>query len=692
MSRREATPAARYHVAVDTGGTFTDLLTYDGVTGEIRVAKVPSTPAEPDAAIRRALAETGVSVTDVAYLGHSSTVALNTLLQRRGTSVGLITTAGFRDVLEIGRFSRPEIYNLFYRKPVALVPRERRHEVPERVDAQGRIIEPLDESAVVNAGAQLVRAGVRAIAICFLNAYINPVHEARAAHLLRVQYPGLHVAASHEFVREWREYERTSTTVLHAYLMEACQAYLAGLDGWLRRTGGKAPVLVTRSDGGLMAASAASKAPALTLMSGPAAAVQGAARIGAGAGVSNIITLDIGGTSTDVSLIRGGEPSIVHETVASGYPLMAPSVDVHSIGAGGGTVAWSDEANRLRVGPQSAGADPGPACYGRGGDRPTVTDAYVVLGLLAPDRFLGGRLPLDTERAHAAVSRLANQVGLTVERCAYGIVQIVNAQIAAALRLISVQRGHDPREFALLAMGGAGALHAPVVARELSIPRVLIPVRPAHLAAWGIMSADLRRSVSSTEPQRWEDVTAGWLAERIDHLVAELRRALATDGVKAARVWYRPVLEMRFVHQLQSVAIPCPRTPRPGSEDRLLQRFLRAYRRRYGDHAPGTPVELVTIRVEAVGKVAGVPVFPQVPAPPARSSRVRTRRAWLPHLSGWTDVPVYDRAQLAQGEIVSGPAIVEEDASTTLVLAGQRLRVDPSGNLEIVTVRDRWER
>ncbi len=531
----------RYHIAVDTGGTFTDLVAIDRRTHAVVSVKVPSTPADPARALLAALAETGLEGAQIAFFGHSTTVALNALLQRRGARTGLITTAGFRDVLEIGRFNRPEMYNLFYAKPAPLVARHLRREVAERVDSDGTVATPLDETGLLAAVADLAAAGVEALAICFVNAYKNPAHEARAAALVKKHFQALEVTASHEYSREWREFERTSTTVLNGYLSTSSRRYLATLSAALAADHYERPVFVTRSDGGLMTARSAAGLPVATLSSGPAAGVQAAARFGTAGGHRNLITVDIGGTSCDVGLIRDGQPLITHEKQIHGHPVLGSFVDVHSIGAGGGTIAWIDAAGMLKLGPESAGADPGPACYGLGGTSATVTDAYVVLGLLDPDRFLGGRMPLDRGRAHDAVGRIAARVGLTTERCALGMLLILEAQIAGALRVMSIERGYDPRDFALFPFGGAGGLHAAALARELGAPRVVVPVTAALLSPWGTLTSDVRRSIGWTERRTFLPSDVRWMRGRIAALIREGASSLRADGVPAVRPAFRGV-------------------------------------------------------------------------------------------------------------------------------------------------------
>ena len=669
----------RYRIGVDTGGTFTDLLAFDAEKRTLLSVKVPSTPESPQNAVLGAFGRTAVSSDQVAFFGHSSTVALNALLQRAGSRTGLVTTAGFRDVLEIGRFNRPRMYDLFYTKPPPLVRRNLRAEVEERIGAEGTVITPLDEKEMVEVVESLTDAGVESLAICFVNAFRNPVHERRAAEIIRDRFSKLTVVASFELVREWREFERTSTTVMSAYLGPVTERYVEGLDASLQKQGCRAPLLVTRSDGGLMGAGAAVRAPVATLMSGPAAAVQGAARLGQVAGHPNLITLDIGGTSCDVSLVTDGAPALSHEASVAGLPLLGSIVDVHSIGAGGGTIAWVDGAGRLRVGPTSAGASPGPACYAQGGSDPTVTDAYVVLGLLDPDGFLGGEMRLDAGLAGRAVEAIAQKVSLSPEACALGIIRILEAQMVGSLRLVSIERGHDPREFTLFACGGAGGMHAASLARELDIPRVISPQLPAHLAPWGILTSDLRETFSRTYGRLLSQLNDDALEQSIAELREEGAARLSAEGFDPGKVVFRSHLELRYVGQRHTVKVPFE--PNESPLEKMGGQFHRAHEELYGYSRPQAPVELVTLRLDAEG-ILEKPKVERLPEGKPGRARKGTRQVWLDS-DGPTEATIYDRELLVSGERIDGPAIIQEAASSTLLHAGQTMEVNAFGMLVI---------
>jgi N-methylhydantoinase A len=669
-----------FRVAVDAGGTFTDLVALDRRARTVLSVKVPSTPGDPARAVLAALAETGIPGAQIAFFGHSTTVALNALIQRRGARTGLITTRGFRDVLEIQRFNRPEMYDLSYAKPVPLVARNLRREAVERVDSDGSIVTPLDEPGLIAAVENLVRDGIEALAICFLNAYKNPVHEARAAALCAERFDRLEVTASHHYTREWREFERTSTTVMNAYLSTSCRRYLQKLDQALVSGRYQQPVFITRSDGGLMSAASAANVPVSTLASGPAAGVQAAARFGRATGHPNLITVDIGGTSCDVGVVKDGKPLVTREKHVDGHPILGSFVDVHSIGAGGGTIAWVDEGGMLKLGPESAGADPGPACYGLGGTSATVTDAYVVLGLLDSDRFLGGRMRLDAARAHTAIERIAVSVGLTTERCALGIVLILEAQIVGALRVMSIERGHDPRDFSLFPFGGAGGMHAASLAREVGARRVVVPLTPALLSPWGTLTSDVRRSIGWTDPRLFSATGAAWIQKRIARLIRDGARALVTDGIRPERQRFEVSLDLRYAGQEHAVNISCGARTTRASLQKAERAFHRRYRILFGHDRAGEPVELATIRVDAIGRMDhfGPVRLPRCGRP---AVPVRARHAWIGEKR--LRVPVFSRDDLVAGQRIAGPAIIEEPASATVLHPAQSLRVDPYGMLVI---------
>lgn len=672
-----------YRVAVDTGGTFTDVMMFDTASGQIETVKVPSTPENPDQAVVQGVTALSASPSTLSFLGHGTTVAINTLVQRKGVKTGLITTPGFRDVLEIQRTNRPDMYNLFYRKPAPLVPRNLRLEVTERILADGSVQTPLDLASLHQAVETLCAEGITALAICFLNSYINPAHEDAAAAYVRAHFPALAVSVSTEIAREWREYERTSTVALNAYLTPSVRTYLSRLDEEMGSVGYGHHVLITRSDGGLTLSRSAAEQPATMLMSGPAGGVLGAAEYGRVTGFPNLITFDIGGTTCDVSLIKDGEPLRVRDRLVEGYPVLAPFIDIYSIGAGGGTIAWADQARMLRVGPHSAGAQPGPACYDRGGEQPTVTDAYVLLGMIDPDAFLGGQMPLRRDRAEAVFAKLAAAVEMDLHTCAHGTLTILDHAMTAALRVVSVERGHDPRDFALMAFGGAGALHLGSLARELGIRQGIVPRYPSLFSAWGILAANLRHAYTQTVNRRSDEVDAARLGGIVEDLRSQGATQLAADGVGADNISFAVSMDMRYLGQEHNVNVPAPDLFSDESLSALIDGFHAAHKQLYTYELRGEPVVITNVRVDAIG----VQPTPQIQEWSVRGRAEDAFKGERPVLlevdEGFRPTPVYDRDRLAAGVTLTGPCIVEEATSTTIVRRGQTLTVDRWGNLVV---------
>src|SRR5579884_324167 len=596
-----------WRVGVDSGGTFTDICLFDEASGQIAVWKVSSTPDDPSRAVAdgvaAALARVGAPAAEVSYFGHGTTVATNALIQRRGAPTGLVTSDGFRDLLEIGRQKRPHLYDLQADKPPVLVSRERRLEVPERLLHDGRIETPLDETAVRNAARVLREAGVKAVAICFLYSFLDPAHEAAARRIVAAEFPDAFVCASHEVAPEFREYERLSTTVVNAYLGPVMAFYIAGVADRLAALGISATPYLTQSNGGVIGFGMAARLPVRTVLSGPSSGGVGARVTARLAGIDDIITFDMGGTSTDVALLQGGETRLAREAVVHGYPIKAPMLDIHTVGAGGGSIAYV-YAGLLKVGPRSAGAAPGPACYGGGNDEPTVTDANVVLQTLNPTHLLGGRMAVRQDLARAAVARLADRLGMEPLAAADGIVAVVTANMARAIRLISVQRGHDPRDYTLVAFGGAGALHAARLAAELDMRRVLVPRNPGILCAMGLLMADLRADFATTRLMPLSAAAGG----DIDAIVTGLHRRcdewFSEEGIAADARRIALSVDMRYAGQNYELSVPLGDGPVTAAAlDALAEGFAATHRRLYGFVADGEPIQLVTFRAEAIGIV-----------------------------------------------------------------------------------------
>jgi N-methylhydantoinase A len=672
-----------WRVGVDSGGTFTDVCLFDDASGSVMVWKVPSTPDDPSRGIAAGVAQgiglVGARAADVVYFGHGTTVATNAMIQHRGAKTGLITTDGFRDLLEIGRQKRPDLYDSQADKPAVLVTRDLRIEVPERVRHDGSIEIPLDETALRTAVRQLRDEGVAAVAVCFLYGFINETHEAIAARVLADEFPEAFCCVSHAVAPEFREFERMSTAVVNAYLGPVMQAYIRRLAGRLSDLGLAAPPHLTQSNGGVISFDQAARLPVRTVLSGPSTGVVGAREIGRQAGLSELITFDMGGTSSDVALLSGGECRLASEAVVHGYPIKAPMLDIHTVGAGGGSIAYVDSGGLLKVGPRSAGADPGPVCYGRGATEPTVTDANVVLGILNPSYLLGGRMPVRADLAAEAVATVASQLGLDTMAAAQGIVSIVTANMARAIRVISVQRGYDPRDYTLVAFGGAGPLHAARLARELEISRVLVPVSPGILCAMGLLLTDLRTDFALTRLTLLNETALPVAADAFATLAARAEAWFAAEGVPmAARQLVRTV-DMRYAGQNYELPIPLAAAP---SVALLKSAFITAHQRLYGFAPEDEPIQLVTFRVEASAIVpkATFAAHPDA-GPDASGAIVAHREVWLPEAGGLVNTPIYDRTALRAGNLIRGPAIIEQMDATTLLLPNMAARVEPYLNL-----------
>ena len=672
-------------VGVDAGGTFTDLCLMDQ-NGAIAIYKLASTPTDPSEAIIegviRLLKLAGTEPRAVSYLGHGTTVATNTLLEGNGARVGLITTEGFRDLLELGRQRRPDLYDLQVDKPTPLVRRALRYEVPERVLPNGDVLRPLDLDAVREALRRLRSAGTEALAVCFLYSYLRPEHEDMVAAIAREELPDIFISLSHEVLAEFREYERFSTTVVNSFVGPRMSRYIRQLRERLRRVGVRVEPYITQSNGGLISPEVAAELPVRSVLSGPAAGVVGAVSVANAAGFTDIITFDMGGTSTDVALVTGGKPSLKMEQEVAGYPIRTPMLDIHTVGAGGGSIAWIDSGGHVKVGPRSAGADPGPACYGKGGRDATVTDANVTLGLLSREALLGGRMPIDAAAADRAVDALAARLRLSREVVAQGIIALATASMARAIRVISVERGYDPRDYTLVAFGGAGPLHAARLARELDIPRVLVPPIPGILCAYGLLTADLRVDFSRTHPASLTPEALPGIQHTFAELLEQAERWFVLEGIPETRRRLRRVADMRYVGQNYELSVELPsRFLTAEDVPVVLEAFHKAHDFAYGYAAEGEPVQVVTLRLEATG-IVPKPLPQRVPPGASiEDARIGTRYAYLPENGGWGAVPLYDRSRLGAGLCLPGPAIVEQMDSTVLVLPGQRADVDDYGNV-----------
>ena len=662
-----------WRIGVDSGGTFTDVCLFDDATGRVAVWKVSSTPADPSQGIGRGveegLAEVRAGAADVGYFGHGTTVATNALIQHRGVKTGLITTGGFRDLLEIGRQKRPDLYDMQADKPPTLVPRDLRLEVPERMRHDGTVEVPLDQDAFRNAVRTLRDAGVEAVAVCFLYGFVSTAHEAIAAGILAEEFPQAFASISYMVAPEFREFERLSTTVVNAYLGPVMHRYIGRLAERLTDLGVTAIPHLTQSNGGVIGFGQAARLPVRTVLSGPSTGVVGAQAIGRAVGIEEIITFDMGGTSTDVALLAGGQCRLTGEAMVHGYPIKAPMLDIHTVGAGGGSIAFIDNGGLLKVGPRSAGADPGPVCYGRGNEEATVTDANVVLGTLNPAFLLGGRMPVRHDLAVAAIDRLASALGMERMATASGIISVVIANMARAIRVISVQRGHDPRDYTLVAFGGAGPLHAAHLARELEIRRILVPRNPGILCAMGLLLTDLRADFAVTRLAVLAPAALPGVRDAFRDLDAMAAEWFEAESISSPNRRTARTVDMRYAGQNYELPIRLPDGEiGPATLVALAERFAEAHRRMYGFIAEEDPVQLVTFRVEASGVVPKATFAAQADAgPDASGAIVGSREVWLPEAGGFTPCPVYDRDRLQAGNRFSGPAIIEQMDATTVV-------------------------
>ncbi len=678
----------RYRVAIDIGGTFVDAVQFDGVSGEVTLAKAPTTPAHPAEGVMEALRRLGTPAAAIDVFVHGTTLGLNAILERRGAVTGIITNAGFRDVFEIGRADVPpdDMYDVRYARPAPVVRRRHRLGVPVRLDAAGHEVTPLDEVAVAKAADQLVADGVRAIAVSFLHAYRDATHERRAAAIVRERHPGIAVSAASELTREHREYERTATAVLDAYIRPIFEAYIDQLEGALREAGFTGRFLVMRSSGGAMTAGLATRTPIHTALSGPAGGIVGAAAIARAAGLDHVLSLDYGGTSLDASVIEHGEPMVMHEATLETMPVLMPIFDIRCIGTGGGSIA-SVEEGLLQVGPRSAGAVPGPIAYRKGGTEPTTSDAALMLGWLDPQRFLSGALPLDLDAARDGVrTKLADPLGTDPYTAAAGVFDILVAKTVGAIREITVERGKDPAEFALLAFGGAGPMIAPLIAREVETASLVVPRLPAVFSAWGMLRSDLVSDFARSAIGPLDESRADEIALAFADLDAEASDRLAEQGVAETDRQLQHIVECRYAGQEHALGVEW----RPGERlTGLAAAFSAQHRQRYG-HALAERVQTVTLRVRATGRL-DKPALPALAAArePVETARTGTRDAYCFARRARVPFAVYQRQALGGGHRIAGPAIVDEGTSTTVIHSDQSLVVDGLGHLVVSTDR-RW--
>jgi len=670
--------------AVDVGGTFSDLVVLDGASGEISFAKAPTTPSEPSKGVLAVISKSPLSLPDASAFFHGTTLGINTMLEHKGAKTGVITTKGFRDILEIARMSWP-MYQLHWDQPEPLVPRYLRCEVTERIKADGTILARLNEGELRSAARWLVEHGCESIAVCFLHSYSFPAHERLAGEILSKAFPETSVALSHQVTQEYREYERTATTVGDAAIKPRMVRYIDDLERTLRTEKFKGAFLLTRCDGGVMGAAEAKERPIRTLISGPASGVMGGVALSRWMEVANLICADMGGTSFDAALVIDGEPSLSPMARIEGMPLLVPVIELATIGAGGGSIAWLDAGGSLNVGPHSAGADPGPICYGRGGTEPTFTDAAVVTGLLDPENFLGGEIGLDPKAARDGIKRkIADPLGLSVDEAASGIVALNEARMAATLEELTVGKGFDPRDFSLLAFGGGGSLVASALAGRLGIPRVIVPASPATFSAWGALTLDVVHDFARTSLAALELLSSPVVRRSFARLEKEANAALQREGISAnRRVLFRSI-DMRYEGQEHTLTLPLDASFLQKLDlSRLRTMFDERHAVVYG-YSMADATEVTAYRVRAVGSL-DKPKPPKATRGGARAAAARkgARIALHRESGGRLEWMIYDRARLKTGNRLRGPAIIEEAAATTLVAPSQELIVDELGNLVI---------
>ena len=689
----------RYFIASDVGGTFTDTILYDKEEKKIFISKVSTTPENQSIGTIRGISKIlntqGLEAHQIEAVNHGMTTGTNTVIQRRGATCALITNRNFRDVLEIGRQNRPSLYDFFATREKPLVEREHRFTIKGRINYRGEVLEDLDEREIRRIALEIKRRKIRAVAICLLHSYINPSHEQRVKEIVAPILGDLSICISYEILPEYREYERFSTTVLNAYLMPVMHRYLTTLEEGLKakgtgssvHIGQDVPIMIMESSGGVMTAKIAREKPVYTVLSGPAGGVVASTFIGQLTGFRNLITIDMGGTSTDISLILNGKPILTSEGNIEGIPIRVPIIDINAIGAGGGSIAWIDEGGALKVGPQSAEAVPGPACYDQGGDQPTITDANVIFGRIDPDYFLGGEMGLNPERSKEVIEeKLCRPLKMDLLTAARGIIQVANANMVRGIRVVSVERGYDPRDFTLIPYGGAGPLHAVALAKELKIPKVLVPPIPGILSAMGMLISDIRHDFVLTRIIPISKATPDVLEPVFQDLQQKAFDMLAREGVERKEATLLKYVDVRYVGQSFEIRVRfdgdvCT----TDSIQELARNFHVEHEKRYGHKDLNAPVELVNFRVEGIGKRE--PIFlreiPSGKSDPPQESLKSIRKVYFDENQAFLDTRIFERERLLSGNVIEGPAIVEESNATTLIYPEMAGKVDSYGAILI---------
>lgn len=676
-------------VATDIGGTFTDLVAVDD-QGKTILTKSHTTPPNFEEGVIKVIQKSGVCPQEIKDFIHGTTTIINALTERKGAKTALITTKGFRDVLEIARCNRPDLFNMVFAKPRPFIPRYLRKEVEERVSFDGKIVTPLNEDDIRTAVEYFKKEKVEAIAVCYINSYANDEHEKRTVELIRKLWPEVFVTSSIEVTKEWREYERMSTIALNSYVMPVASSYIDNLDRRLKEAGCHAKEYIMQSNGGTTTFEQAKQTPINMVESGPVAGVYGSAILGKMIGERNIIAFDVGGTTAKCSLIDNGEVKVTTEyriertESYAGYPIMAPVVDIVEIGNGGGSIAWIDEAGSLKVGPQSAGAVPGPVAYGIGGTEPTTTDACLVTGRLSAENF-DNQVDMDAVRA-AIQEKVGDAFGMDTDEAAMSILRVAEANMYNALKLISVRRGYDPRDFTMVAFGGGGPMHCAYLAKELNIRKVIVPIAAPVFSAWGMLMTDVRHDYIQTNIRRMNEVSAEELNDMWEGLLSQAQEQFEKEDIPKENIVCNYIADMRYMGQEHTVKVNVP--PIPWSEEtkeEIIQRFHDTHEHFYTFRLTDTPTEIVNLHLVAYGRLTK-PELAKIPPQegPVEDAKKEIRKVYFAE-DGWMDTPVYLREKLGRGAVLDGPVIVEEAAASAVAAKGQRITVDDYGNLIIET-------
>jgi N-methylhydantoinase A len=673
-----------YRLGTDVGGTFTDGVLLDESTGKIQVSKVSSTPKNPATGTIQSMERFRVPLEEVTFLVHGTTVVINALIEGKGAKTALITTKGFRDVLEIGRSNRTNMYNALYARPRSLIPRHLCFEINERILADGTVFVPLEIGKLDSIVEKMREELIESVAICLLNAYSNPQHEEEIGRVMKEKYPEATVSLSHLITRRYYEYERTSTTAQNAYVMPVVQGYLRSLEKEVKKRRFQSVLQIMQSNGGIMTSEVAREMPIAMVESGPSAGAIGGAQLASMIGYKNVITYDMGGTTAKSAIIREGLPETTEQYLVEGRPILLPVVDMREIGAGGGSIAWIDEAGALHVGPQSSGAEPGPACYMRGGREPTVTDANLELAILDPEYFLGGTMKISPELGKKAIRKIADYFDMSIDEAALGIIKIVNINMSGLLQSMTVKRGYDPREFALVAFGGAGPIHAAAIAKELGIPTIIVPPFPGVFSAWGMLMADMRHDFNQTFLGPMEDIDLGTINGMYRELEARVLELFEREKITADNILLSYGLDLRYSGQEHTLSVQAPAVIQKKDRATLESEFDELHLKVYGHNAPMEPKEIVSLKTTGIAKVRK-PVLELIDAgsqKPSGDAGLGARKVYIGD-GAYEEFSIYRRDLLLAGNLIPGPALVEEDTATTVVEKGQTCSVDRYGNLII---------